>query len=195
MLCRFEHSGENIKTYTKYLHIIRMWTAFCLEVTAFSHRWDFSELDALLWMDVAEFFFSYSGWQVDLTARTLESYMTMLAHVFIMMSDFGARKRDDLHDSQRSRIQKVVTDFCQLRPECRCVANTKSAWDDVLVDAQLLQMQLLLLCNVQSSSPAAATARCRALHVAFHRVGRCRETDWVTHQATQSLGDCVAGKL
>ena len=71
----------------------------------------------------------------------------MLSHVLIMMQrvqrkGMGDRQRDYMHASQRDRIQKVVTEFCDVHPECRVVPNTKSAWDDVLVDAA---MQMLLV--------------------------------------------------
>lgn len=69
----------------------------------------------------------------------------MLSHVFITMQQYGARQRDDLHNSQRERIQEVVTEFCRAHPECRVVPNTKSAWDDTLVDAN---MRLLLVWDV-----------------------------------------------
>jgi hypothetical protein len=71
----------------------------------------------------------------------------MLSHVLIMMQrvqlkGMGDRQRDYMHASQRDRIQKVVTELCDVHPECRVVPNTKSAWDDVLVDAA---MQMLLV--------------------------------------------------
>lgn len=142
---RFEHAGENPKTYKKYLHVVRIWAAFCLEHSVFHLRWAWCDLPEHVWYSVADFIFNYSrksARALPVAEGTIESYMTMLSHVLIMMKDLGARQRDDLHNSQKERIQKVVTEFCEVHPECRVVANTKSAWDDVLVDAG---MQLLLV--------------------------------------------------
>jgi hypothetical protein len=148
LLCSYEHAGENPKTFKKYLHVVHIWAAFCLERGIFHLRWAWCDLPEDWWYALAQFIYTYdAGRPLSVTEKTIESYLTMLSHVLIVMQrvqrkGMGDRQRDYLHASQRDRIQKVVTEFCDVHPECRVVPNTKSAWDDVLVDAA---MQMLLV--------------------------------------------------
>lgn len=146
LLCSYEHAGENPKTLKKYLHVVHIWAAFCLE------RGIYGGLGVTcLKAGGMPLLSSYTHMMLVghclSQKKTIESYLTMLSHVLIMMQrvqrkGMGDRQRDYMHASQRDRIQKVVTEFCDVHPECRVVPNTKSAWDDVLVNAA---MQMLLV--------------------------------------------------
>ncbi len=140
---RYERCGVNVKTAIKYLHVLRLWIHFCLCFNMFHVRWDHAALPECVWSKVAVHWSSLTA-RGTLADSSLESYMRMLSHTLIYMAADPAQY-GRLHARERSAIQKVVDAFCLRHPECRTIRNTKSAWDDVLVDAA---MRLLLLWHV-----------------------------------------------
>ena len=136
----YERCGMNVKTKHKYLHVARMWIHFCLVNGLFMLRWTYPVLDAAVWTMVAAHMHAYSGRPHGLSDISLESYMRMLSHILIYMAGKSAHYTL-LHRQQHRLIQRVVDEHCRRYPESRSLRNTKSAWDDVLVDAG---MRLLL---------------------------------------------------
>lgn len=141
---QYERPGANIKSQLKYQHIIRMFFDFMLLISMFDQRWSSATLSAVMWADIALHFYRYGGRDRGVSDSTLESYLRMLSHVLIFVAGgcSAAMSATHLqHASQRDIIQRVVDAHCTFFPLCRTVRNTKSAWDNVLVDAGL---QLLL---------------------------------------------------
>jgi hypothetical protein len=141
---QYERPGPNLKTQLKYQHVIRMFFNFLLLYNLFDQRWSSPVLSAAVWADIAWHFYTYSGRRSGVSDSTLESYLRMLSHVLIFVAGGCSAAMSVAclqHACQRDIIQRVVDVHCTFFPACRTVRNTKSAWDNVLVDAGL---QLLL---------------------------------------------------
>jgi len=102
---RQEYAAASEATWTRYVHVIRMWFDFCLVQGIFLARWQQLPLSQAMWADVAHHFFRYSGVR-GLQISTLEGYLRMLTHVLIyMMPLFGDGDADALHSSQFALIK------------------------------------------------------------------------------------------
>jgi hypothetical protein len=121
-----------------------MWIHYCLVIGMFYDRWAYATLDSSAWSRVAVHMHNYSGRVNGLSDTTLESYLRMLSNMLVCMAA-PAADRKLLLCRQHRLIQRAVDQHCGLHPVCRSLRNTKSAWDDVLVDAA---MQLLLQWHV-----------------------------------------------
>lgn len=141
----YERCGPNVKTMSKYLHVARIWIHFCLVAGMFFDRWKYAALDGDTWCRVALHMHTYGGRCRGLSDTSLESYMRMLSNILVCMACTAANRRQFLIGEQHRLIQRVVDEHCGLHPYCRSLRNTKSAWDDGLVDAA---MQLLLQWHV-----------------------------------------------
>jgi hypothetical protein len=142
----YERCGPNVKTKAKYLHVARMWIHYCLVIGMFYDRWAYATLDSSGWGRVAVHMHNYSGRVNGLSHDTsLESYLRMLSNMLVCMAAPAADRKLLLCRQHRLISQRVVDQHCGLHPVCRSLRNTKSAWDDVLVDAA---MQLLLQWHV-----------------------------------------------
>jgi hypothetical protein len=141
----YQYGGPNGGTKKKYSQVIRMFFCFALVVGCFTMQWQLGPLDMEQWEEVAEHFYHYSGRQHGISVRSLEKYMSMLLHVLLLMGNYTPSMYYRLHGSQQALVQRVLDRFVVRYPASRSIRNTKSAWDDTLVDGAL---QLLLTWDV-----------------------------------------------
>jgi len=70
---RYQRCGMNVKTFLKYLHVIRIWIHFCLARGMFRDRWAYAALDRHSWMLLARHMSSYGNRPRGLCDTSLES--------------------------------------------------------------------------------------------------------------------------
>ena len=82
---RHERGGMNPKTFTKYLHVIRLWFDFCLLLGIIHVRFAYAELGEDMWDVFIKHLYdcsSNNGTKPGVADGTLSSYCRMLVHVF-----------------------------------------------------------------------------------------------------------------